>query len=85
MGTRGSTRTFTILYFFINSDPRLLPRGMLGSATKRFLFESVLHNYFVRHNSLIFISVYFFIAAFECDGQESLLDSYVIKLYRIRM
>lgn len=83
MGTRGSTRTFTILYFFINSDPRLLLRGMLDSArpSVSFSYESVLHNYFVRHNSLIFIFVRFFIAAFKYDGHESFLDSYVIKLY----
>lgn len=40
-----------------------------------FSYESVLHNYFVRHNSLIFISVRFFIAAFKYDGHESFLDS----------
>ena len=45
-------------------------------------YENVLHNYFVRHNSLIFIFVRFFIAALEYDGHEGLLDSYVIKLYR---
>lgn len=36
-----------------------------------FSYESVLHNYFVRHNSLIFIFVHFFIAAVKYDGHES--------------
>lgn len=58
MGARGSTRTFTILYFFINSDPRFYLRLAECSAARpsvSYLYASALHNYFVRHNSLIFI------------------------------